>query len=121
TIRKDLSHQKFAFGYTFAKTLQQTTAEDVALVVNARGGSSLGEWMKGAEAGYFDSAYVRLSKALSQPNTELKGILWHQGESNRNDTTTYLSQLGQLISDLRDTLDRPDLPFVAGQISEIRP
>ncbi|MFT6865656.1 MAG: hypothetical protein ACJA08_000479 [Cyclobacteriaceae bacterium] len=121
TIRKDLVHQKLGYAYTFGEMVHRVTGKDIGLVVNARGGSNINEWLKGANAGYFDSAYVRISAALALPNTQLKGILWHQGESNKNDTLTYLSKLKSLITDFRDTLDMPNLSFIAGQISQLRP
>jgi hypothetical protein len=80
-------------------------------VVNARGGSSIREWAPGTP--YYNDALRRVRKAME--SGELKGILWHQGESDARDTE-YLDKLGALIAALRDDLDAPNLPFVAGQV-----
>ena len=45
----------------------------------------------------------------------LKGILWHQGESDSSDAQ-YLEKLTDLIANLRADLGSPELPFVAGQV-----
>jgi Carbohydrate esterase, sialic acid-specific acetylesterase len=48
----------------------------------------------------------------------LKGILWHQGESNSaTSTATYSAKLDQLIAYFRDRLSAPNLPFVVGRMS----
>ncbi|PVZ60206.1 hypothetical protein C9424_02785 [Arthrobacter sp. H-02-3] len=49
---------------------------------------------------------------------ELKGILWHQGESNSSTSTSaYSAKLDQLIAFFRDRLSAPKLPFVLGRMS----
>ena len=51
----------------------------------------------------------------------VKGVLWHQGES---DTVTqakadsYDQKLQQLIADLRKDLANPKLPFIVGNLAE---
>lgn len=45
----------------------------------------------------------------------IRGICWHQGESNDGDQE-YLPKLKKLIADLRADLKAPGLPFVVGQI-----
>ena len=48
----------------------------------------------------------------------LKGILWHQGESNSSTTTSvYSTRLDQLIGYFRARLSAPKLPFVVGRMS----
>ena len=119
TIRKDLSMQGLGYAYTFAKKVQEYTGNQLGLVVNARGGSSIFSWTKGDEDRYFEEAYDRLQAALSLPNTTFKGIIWHQGETNRN-YQFYLSSLSNFINDWRDTLNMPEMPFIAGQLSQLR-
>lgn len=49
---------------------------------------------------------------------ELKGILWHQGESNSSMSTAgYSAKLDQLIAFFRARLAAPTLPFVIGLMS----
>jgi hypothetical protein len=115
TIRKGLGMQKMNPGYAFAKAmLQKDAGITLGLVVNAKGGSSLKEWAKGTK--FYDEA-VRRTKA-AQKSGKLKGILWHQGESDEKDTD-YLPKLQALIADLRKDLAEPLLPFVCGQIKDV--
>jgi hypothetical protein len=112
TIRKGLQMQRLGPGYSFARTMLENNPDiRIGLVVNARGGSSIREWAPGTP--YYNDALRRVRKAME--SGELKGILWHQGESDARDTE-YLDKLGALIAALRDDLGAPNLPFVAGQV-----
>ncbi len=113
TIRKDLDLQKMGPGYTFAKTmLTEQAGITLGLVVNARGGTRIEQWTRGTE--FYNEAIRRVK--IAQAEGTLKGILWHQGESNSKYYDRYLSQLKSLVEDLRNDLEMPDLPFVAGQV-----
>lgn len=116
TIQKDASDQGLNFSYTFGRKLNQDTGNQIGLVVNAKGGTNINDWAKGAAAGYYAATISQITSALAIPNTTLKGILWHQGEANRNDSN-YLTKLSDLIADLRSDLGIANLPFVAGQLS----
>lgn len=119
TVRKDLSSQRLGPGYTFARTVQSYYQDTVLLVVNARGGTALKSWLKGATDGYYEAAIERVRAAQQvSPNARLKAIIWHQGESNRDNYAHYLSQLRKMVSDFRRDLDVPDLPFIAGDIGQ---
>jgi hypothetical protein len=56
--------------------------------------------------------------ALAMQQGVLKGILWHQGESDNDSVHAplYLEKLKTLINRLRNELHQPDVPFVAGEI-----
>lgn len=47
----------------------------------------------------------------------LKGILWHQGESDANRSAAYEEQLDRLIGKYRTDLGNSTLPFVVGQMT----
>ncbi len=116
TIRKNLGMQKMNPGYYFAKTMLTNNINiSIGLVVNAKGGTKIEQWEKGTH--FYDEA-VRRTK-IAQKTGVLKGILWHQGESNQNDSDGYLIKLEKLVKDLRTDLDLPDLPFVAGQVNNV--
>ncbi len=51
----------------------------------------------------------------AQKTGTLKGILWHQGESNSGNPDGYADKLKTLVENLRKDLKAPNLPFVAGQ------
>jgi hypothetical protein len=116
TIRKGLGMQKMNPGYTFAQAmLGKSKAISIGLVVNAKGGTSIRKWARGTA--FYKEALKRTRTA--RKTGTLKGVLWHQGESDSRDAR-YLDKLKALIADLRKDLEEPDLPFVAGQISNVR-
>lgn len=113
TVRKELSMQKLGPGYTFAKRMEELYPKrTIGLVVNARGGSSLVEWVPG---GKLYSEALKRAKDASKWGT-IRGVLWHQGESNVNHPSLYLDDLAVFIKTLRKDLNNPTLPFIVGQI-----
>lgn len=113
TIKKNRSSQKISPGYGFARKISQKTGRKILLVVNARGGSPLNEWLKGAGTGYFEEAVRRARQAMKQGG-QVKAILWHHGESDCRDTT-YLRTLSGMVSDLRKEIGGTGIPFIAGE------
>ena len=115
TIRKGLGMQKMNPGFMFAKAILEKDQDiTLGLVVNAKGGSSIRQWVKG---GRFYGEAIRRTRSAQKTGT-LKGILWHQGESDKDDAD-YLPKLRTLIGNLRKDLGQPKLPFVAGQIKDV--
>ena len=116
TIRKGLGMQKLNPGYSFAHAMLSGDEKvSLGLVVNAKGGTRIEQWGKGTK---FYVEAVRRAKEAQKTGT-LKGILWHQGESNAGNPEGYLEKLAALVADLRKDLDAPDLPFVAGQVRDV--
>ncbi|MFU8894356.1 MAG: sialate O-acetylesterase [Luteolibacter sp.] len=115
TIRKGLEMQKLGPGYNFAMVMSEAVPSiTLGLIVNARGGSSIREWQRGQKA--YQDALERARAAKS--SGQLRGILWHQGESDQNDAD-YLAKLTELIANFRADLELPELPFVAGQVNNV--
>ncbi len=113
TIRKEIGMQKMNPGYAFCKTMQQHMPDiSIGLIVNARGGTKIEQWEKGGK--YYNEALRRAR--TSEGTGTLKGILWHQGEGNAEDTM-YLQKLERFITDLRTDLGNEKLIFVAGEIN----
>lgn len=113
TIRKAMAMQKLGPGYTFARRLAAANPDiDLGLVVNVKGGSSITEWAKGEH--FYEEAIKRVR--IAEPAGTLKGIIWHQGESDRDEADSYLGKIEALIANLREDIGIPDLPFVAGEI-----
>ncbi|MEO2021424.1 MAG: sialate O-acetylesterase [Pirellulaceae bacterium] len=111
TNRKNLSMQRMGPGDGFARRLHKALPRKrVGLIVNARGGSSIDQWAKG-ESLYDNS----LKRVLAIKGLKLAGVIWHQGESNRDDPR-YGEKMSLLIKNLRKDLDSPRLPFIAGQV-----
>lgn len=118
TIRKDLSMQKLGPGYHFAnKMLEFDKRNSIGLVVNAKGGTSISEWKPGSH--FYNEAVKRTKDALKSGT--LKGILWHQGESDVSASDSYTSQIVNLMEAFRKDFNSPDLPVVVGQLSEDKP
>lgn len=136
TIRKRVGMQKINPAYNFARILAGKSRNDMLMVVNARGGSALDEWLKGAPTGtfsvretddpewdgkpmpsFYDEA-VRRAKIAMQ-HGELKAILWHQGCSDAGPMAvrTYLDRLETFVADLRSDLGvGEEVPFIAGEL-----
>jgi|SaaInlStandDraft_1057018.scaffolds.fasta_scaffold15330_3 hypothetical protein len=115
TIRKGLGMQKLNPGYSFSKTmLKKMKGSSIGLVVNAKGGSNINDWVPGSK--FFQEAIKRTKAAMKSGS--LKGILWHQGESNAKDEK-YLDKLSALVKNLRRDLGEPSLPFIAGQVNNV--
>jgi peptidoglycan/xylan/chitin deacetylase (PgdA/CDA1 family) len=64
----------------------------------------------------YDDAIARTKLAMQKG--VLKGVLWHQGESDNDSlrAAVYLNKLEILIGRLRTELQEPKLPFIAGEI-----
>ena len=104
-------------GVSFGKAMADKNPDvTIGLVPCAFGGSPLQRWQKDGD---LYSIAVHRAKLAIQTGT-LKGVLWHQGESDSTPALakTYGERLDQMIRDLRSGLDSPGLPFVAGQLGE---
>lgn len=101
---------------SFAQRLLERSPESViGLVPCAEGGSPLSRWMPGQDLS--ERALALGRRALA--DGELRGILWHQGESdsaNKSDATSYAARLTKVIAHFRQQLGTPRVPFVAGQL-----
>ena len=86
----------------------------VGIVCNARGGSSIGQWK--ADGKLYTTSIAQTLKAAKTGT--LKGICWHQGESDSREdgVKNYPGKLKELVGRFRKDLNRPNLPFVYGQI-----
>ena len=109
-------------GYTFARTLSEATGRKVGLVVNAKGGTSISQWRKQDPAGVFPlyAEAVRRTRAalLGTPSARLRGIIWHQGESDNRAGVGeyYLPALRRMVDQLREDLQARSAVFVAGEV-----
>ena len=94
----------------------------IGLIPTAVGGSPIESWLPGAlDAATgthpYDDAVARIKLAMQ--SGVIKGIIWHQGESNSNrpeQVKAYLEQLKELIGRFRTLTDNDNLPFVAGEL-----
>ena len=132
-------------GLSFAKSALAGTSREIVLVPAAWSGSAfcdnendpLGQWNASPSEEpvlgntlLFDRALVRIDAALAETGGILRGILWHQGESDANlpCAALYGDNVRQLAEALRTriapdprgaALRAPDarIPFVVGTMS----
>lgn len=105
-------------GFTFAKLVaDKTPGVTVGLIPCAVGGTPIARWKPGADL--YRQALARAKIALQ--NGRLKGILWHQGESESGSETkarAYAKDLAEVAAGFRRDLNAPDVPFIAGELGE---
>ena len=92
----------------------------IGLVPCAVGGTSIHAWLPNAEdkatkTHPYDDMLKRMREA--QRFGVLKGIIWHQGESDRKNDTNYSEELTSLVVRLRQDLHVSEVPFVAGELT----
>jgi len=143
TSGKTLSY--IGLGLSFAKEALKNTENNIVLVPAAWSGSAFcfnddgpnGQWNAQetdnpnfGNTWLFDRAVTRTNIALAETGGVLRGILWHQGESDSNSRCAgeYLANLERLAKELRLQINpdrrgvglrQPDanLPFVLGTMS----
>lgn len=108
-------------GLSFGKTLAARTDEKITigLIPTAVGGSSVGQWLG-------DSLHreVRLltnfreKVAQGKAYGTIKGILWHQGESDASPRVNpdYARQLAALFAEFRTAAGNDSLPIFLGEL-----
>lgn len=100
---------------SFADAYQKETGRRTGLIPCADGGTTMAQWMPG-EAN-FDHAVFQTS--LAARSAEIKGILWHQGESDCNDASiaTYKERFITMITEMRRQIGNPEVPVLMGELS----
>ena len=111
-------------GLTFGKIIAGLDSSiRIGLIPCAAGGSPITAWQPGCcweqtNSMPYDNAVRRARLAMSQG--VLRGILWHQGESDSYEQKAdlYEDRLIALIKALRADLDMPAIPFVVGTLGD---
>lgn len=110
------------FGIEMAKANPKTK---IGLIPCAVGGSPIDSWKPGGyhkqtNTSPWDDMEKRLKIALKSGN--LKGILWHQGESDSNPAkcNEYKGKLEDLIGRVRLIGENTDAPFLAGEFGRFK-
>jgi hypothetical protein len=115
TVRKELGMQRVGPVGSFAAHYAEVTGAPVGVVVNARGGSSIDEWLPGSETDYLAKAVERIRAAGDWG--DVAAVLWHQGEADSAHPERYEAKLRRLVGILRTELGNPSLPVVFGEIA----
>ena len=89
---------------------------EIGLIPCAEGGSTLNDWHP--QGTLFQHALSEARFALE--SSEICGILWHQGESDSNNSLheTYYEKLSFIIETLRKELKLEDVPLIIGGLGE---
>jgi hypothetical protein len=104
-----------SFGATL---LRMKASTSVGLVPAAFGGSALDEWKPGSE--HYKNAVERTRAALAKGG-KLRGILWHQGETDSAKAelaSSYRERFRSFIAALRKDLGAEQVPVIVGQLGE---
>jgi len=109
-----------SFGLALAA--RDTTAR-IGLIPAAVGGSPISSWEPGAldtatGTHPYDEALARLR--IARQSGKLRGILWHQGESDATPALSalYAGRLRALIARFRADAGDPNLPFIIGELGK---
>jgi hypothetical protein len=104
-------HIETEFGLSLAA---KNSAITIGTLNAAVQGTSIDQWVKGA------TLYNRALKAYRDNASKgiLKGILWHQGESDAtaSQVSRYSDLIYHLIQDIRSDLGAGDIPFIIGAL-----
>jgi hypothetical protein len=111
-------------GFAFAKAMADAEPDvTIGVIPCAVGGSPLASWQPKAvdeatKTTPYDTA-IRRAKIAMKDGT-LKGILWHQGESDANEKNApkYGNLLEQTLGRMRDDLGVQDACIVVGQLGQ---
>lgn len=110
----------FAFGKAMADYKKHVK---ISLIPCAAGGSPISSWTIGGyhnqtKSHPYDDAVIR-AKAAMQDGI-IKGIIWHQGESDSKPekVQVYQAKLEELIARFRQELGDKNLPFVVAKLGD---
>ena len=108
-------------GYSFGTTLIKNIPDSISVLVipTAVGGSSISQWLGDSvhrNVKLFSNFLDKLE--IGKRYGILKGILWHQGESDANekDIPLYPKRLSELMMMFRTSAGNSNLPVLLGEL-----
>ena len=104
--------------YKFGLDMQRYHQKQIGLIDCALGGAAISRYQKGGDL--YERAVKRVQKA-KKDGVVIKGIIWHQGETNSTGKTTEVAQdyaniLNLLLDNFKTDIIEPDLPVVVGEL-----
>ena len=131
----NVSHTS-ATAYFFARYLQEVLEVPVGIIISSLGGSKVEAWMSREAITPFKSIDLSIlnnnepiknitatpcvlynSKIAPFTNFTIKGFLWYQGESNRDNADLYQSLMPAFVKDLRSKWNIGEFPFYFVEIA----
>lgn len=108
-------------GMSFAKYIAKNISNDITIAIlpAAVGGSSINYWLSDS---VFNDVHLQSNLIekirFAKQNGVLKGILWHQGESDAtlNKIPVYEKNLEKLFYIIRNTAENANLPIIVGEL-----
>ena len=126
-----------ATAYYFAKKLQSVLNVPVGIIQSAWGASTIESWMDKQSLSEFKNKVIPETLPDSLPNRTptilynsmlhpyigytLKGVLWYQGEANRENANEYHALFTSMINSWRKQWQQADFPFYFVQIAPFEP
>lgn len=122
-----------AVGYFFGQQLQEILDVPVGLILSAWGGSSVQAWMSNEALSPLQTIDLTTIDINAKPNVTptalfnsmmnplipytIKGAIWYQGESNREEPENYKKLFPAMVEDWRKRWAIGDFPFYYTQIA----
>ena len=108
-------------GLSFGKSLIKTLPKNVTilLIPTAIGGSSISQWLgDSTHRGVKLLSNFKEKVAIAKKYGVIKGILWHQGETdaNNHESLQYTKRLSLLCSEFRSIVGDTSLPILLGEL-----
>lgn len=115
-INPDRSTSGVSLAESFAESYSKKYSCDVGLVCCADGGTSIEQW---AEGGVLFENAVNMA-LLAMRSSNLKGILWHQGETDCSyeKYSKYADRFLAFINSLKNRLGIDNIPIIIGGLGD---
>lgn len=136
SVASSESVSKFsAVGYFFTRQLQQKLKVPVGMICSSSGGSRIEAWMSQEDLSKFPESLLssthdtqdnrkpsRLYNGMIYPikNYVIKGAIWYQGESNRENYQDYANLMVGMVANWRNDFGIGQFPFYFVQIAPNR-
>ncbi len=115
-INCDRRFSGISLAESFADAYQKEHGVEVGLIPCADGGTKLEQWQKGTLL--YDNAVFQTKQA--ERTSHLVGVLWHQGESDCEESlcNTYKERFLKFYNDICTDLQLVETPFLIGELGE---
>ncbi|XP_022899470.1 probable carbohydrate esterase At4g34215 [Olea europaea var. sylvestris] len=113
-LHRDIDNKKTCGvgpGMSFANAVKERVGV-VGLVPCAVGGTRIKQWARGS---HLYENMIRRARAAAAQGTEIKALLWYQGESDtttRDNAESYKENMEKFIHNVRADLHLPSLPII---------
>jgi len=109
-------HSGISLAASFADSYSKQYNKEIGLIPCADGGTKIIQWQP--DGLLFDHAIMQAKLAMR--TSKIKGVLWHQGESDcmsGEGFELYEERLTRVITQMRKELEKPDLIVIMGELS----